>query len=29
MEEFLIFTMIIAAWFLFSRYVLSRLGIHT
>jgi hypothetical protein len=29
MEELLIFLLIIAAWFLLSRYVLPRLGIHT
>ncbi len=29
MEEFWIFILIIGAWFLVSRYVLPRLGIHT
>jgi len=29
MEEFLIFILIIAAWFLLSRHILPRLGIHT
>jgi hypothetical protein len=29
MEELLIFLLIIAAWFLLSRYVLPRIGIHT
>jgi hypothetical protein len=29
MEEFLILILIIAAWFLLSRYVLPKLGIHT